>query len=349
MSAPKSKRSYFDWKAVVGIVLSVVLLWWALREVDPHTVLAEIRHADPLYFAGAVFCATFVFWIRAWRWKTLLTTAAPESTFRSRLAATTIGFMGNNLLPARVGEFARAYAFAKLERITVVASLGSLVVERLFDAIGIIGLLFFTLALPDVPTMGPKLNAIARTLGVFIVVGLVVGVALVLFPQRTVKFIEDHLARFLPMSIRRPVVDSLEAFLSGLTVLRSPWLLIVATVQTLILWVFNALGFWLGFKTFGIEVPFSAALLLQSVIALAVSIPSSPGFFGPFEAAAKTVLVGAYGLTADKAVSFAIGFHIGGFVPVTVIGLYYAWRLGISMKEVAHSEETVEDEVEKTL
>lgn len=349
MNAPKSKRSYFDWKAVVGIVLSVALLWYALRKVDPDKVLIEIRQANLAYFTLAVFCATFVFWIRAWRWKTLLSVAAPNSSFRNRLAATTIGFMTNNILPARVGEFTRVYAFSKMEKVAIVGSLGSLVVERLFDAIGLVALLFITLSLPDVPSIGSTWTGIARTLAILIVIGLIIGVSLVLFPKRTVALVENYIARFLPTSFRRPIVDSLEAFLTGLTVLRSPWLLTTATVQTMVLWVFNAVGFWLGFKTFGIDVPFSAALLLQSITAFAVSVPSTPGFFGPFEAASVFILTELYGYTQDKAASFALAFHAGGFVPVTLIGFYYAWRFGISLKEVAHSEETVEDEVEKTL
>ena len=353
VAAPKRRKSWFDWKAVVGIVLSVALLWYALRDVDPAAVVREIKRADPLLYLAAVIAATLVFPIRAWRWGTMLAASVPDTAFHSRFAATTIGFMGNNILPARVGEFARAYAFSKMENITVVASFGSLVVERLFDAIGVVGLLFVALSLPGVPDIGNMggrdLTALANTLAVLVTVALVLGVSLVLFPERTVAFVEKRVARFLPRTIRRPFVDALGAFLSGLTVLRSPVLLSAATVQTIALWLFNAVGFWLGFQTFGIDIGFSGALLLQSIIALAVSIPSGPGFFGPFEAAAVFVLSGAYGIPHDKAISFAIGFHIGGFIPVTVIGLIYAWRLGISLREVEESEEAVEDAVEESL
>lgn len=350
---PKRRTSWLDWKAVVGIILSIALLWYALREVDPAEVVREIRRADPWLFLLSVIAATLVFPIRAWRWRTLLAASVPDTSFRSRMAATSIGFMGNNILPARIGEFARAYAFSRMENITVVGSLGSLVVERLFDAIGVVGLLFVAMSLPGVPDIsnmgGRDLTALANTLGVLVVIALVLGISLVLFPERTVTFVEKHVARFLPKSIRRPFVDSLEAFLSGLTVLRSPALLSAAVVQTIGLWLFNAFGFWLAFKTFGIDVGFSGALLLQSIIALAVSIPSGPGFFGPFEAAAVFVLSGAYGISHDKAVSFAIGFHLGGFIPITVIGLLYAWRLGISLREVEQSEEVVEEAVEHEL
>ena len=349
----KRPKSLFDWKAVIGIALSVALLWYALRGVEPAAVWREIKGADPLYFLGSVAAAFLVFPIRAWRWATLLAATAPGTSFRSRFAATTIGFMGNNVLPARVGEFARAYAFSKMEKISVVGSFGSLVVERLFDAIGVVGLLFVAMSLPGVPDIsnmgGRDLTALANTLAVLVVIGMLLGISLVLFPTRTVDFVERYIARFLPKTFRRPFVDALEAFLSGLTVLRSPLLVSTATAQTIVLWLFNAVGFWLGFKSFGIDVGFSGALLLQSIIALAVSIPSGPGFFGPFEAAAKLVLIGGYGIAGDKAISFAIGFHLGGFIPVTVVGLIYAWRLGISLREVEESEELVEEAVERTL
>lgn len=349
----RKKRRLFDWKAVVGIAISVVLLWYALRDVDPNEVMRELRNADPLFYVLSVIAATLVFPIRAWRWGTLLAASNPDTKYGNRLAATCIGFMGNNILPARVGEFARAYAFSRKEDITIVASFGSLVVERLFDAIGVIGLLFIAMSLPGVPDVsnvgGRDLTALANTLGILVVIGLALGISLVLFPERTVQFVEKYPARILPKSIRRPFVDALESFLSGLSVLRSPVLGSAATVQTFVLWVFNAVGFWLAFKAFGVDVGFSGALLLQSIIALAVSVPSAPGFFGPFEIAAKFVLVGAYGIDEHKAISFAIGFHIGGFVPITVIGLLYAWRLGISLREVERSEEVVEEAVEHDL
>ena len=339
------KKKYFDWKAVVGIVLGVGLLWWSLHGQDPHKLLAEVRRADPFYFAIAVFCAYAVFWIRAWRWKTFLATAAPNSTFKSRIAATTIGFMGNNLLPARVGEFARAYSFAKLENVSTVSSLGSLVIERLFDAIGVIGLLLITLALPGVPQLGGTLSKVVHTLAILIGVGFALGISLVLFPEKTVRFVENHIARFLPTSFRRPLVDALEAFLTGLTVLRSPVLLLTALVQTYILWIFNAVGFWFGFKTFGITAGFTGAMLVQCVVALSVAAPSTPGFFGLFEGASKLVLE-LYRVPAAKIATFAIGFHLGGFIPVTIVGLRYAYKFGISITEVADSEEVVEDDVE---
>ncbi|HEX6589257.1 MAG TPA: lysylphosphatidylglycerol synthase domain-containing protein, partial [Longimicrobiales bacterium] len=95
-----------------------------------------------------------------------------------------------------------------------------------------------------------------------------------------------------------------------------------------------------------IHVPFVAAVFLQSLVALGVSLPSAPGFFGLFESFAKVGLVQVFGVDPARAVGFAIGFHIGGFVPITLVGLWYAWRIGLSRSDVVHGEEIVEEDVE---
>jgi glycosyltransferase 2 family protein len=350
---PKKSRTIFDWRAILGIVLGAGLLYWALRDVDFKEVMTEMRRADPWWFALSVFCATIVFPLRAWRWGPLLETVTPGTRFRSRYAATTIGFMGNNLLPARIGEFARAFALSREEKTSVVTAFASLVAERLFDMIAVVSFLFIAVGLPGFPErreiQGYDLSAVANTMA-FIAAALAgTSLALVIWPKRMVHFFEQRIAPILPKGIRRPLVDALEAFLAGLGSLRSPGLVAQVSFQTLLIWFINSLGFYFAFLAFDIHVPFAGALFMQSVISLAVSLPSTPGFFGQFEIAARIVLVDLFLIEVNKALGFALGFHIGGFIPVTLIGLYYAWRLGLSWREVEHAEETVEKAVEREL
>ena len=105
-------------------------------------------------------------------------------------------------------------------------------------------------------------------------------------------------------------------------------------------------AFWVGFRAFGIDVGYDAALFVNAIVAFAVSLPAAPGFFGTFHIGATTGL-GVYGVPAAAPLAFAFGFHLGGFFPVTLIGLYYAWKLGFSLKEVKASEERVDEAVEK--
>lgn len=353
MSAPRRPRSIFDWKAVLGILLSIGLLYWALRNENFTEVASQIGNANPWWFAAAIFNGTIIFWLRAWRWGPILSNSFPNASFKSRLRATTIGFMGNNLLPARMGEFARAYALARQERGSMVTAFASLLAERLFDGIAVVAFLFLAMLSPDFPELSEisnqRFSGMANAMAIGIGAAIFVCFALVLWPRQTVHFFERRIAPVLPRQVRRPLVDALEAFLLGLTSLRSPGLLATVSVHTAVIWLINASSFWFGLKAFGIDIPFSGALFMQSVIALFVSAPSGPGFFGLFEAAAKVVLVSLYAVDETTAVSFAIGFHLGGFVPVTVIGLYHAWKLGLSWKEVGQSEKTVEAAVEREL
>lgn len=342
------RRPLLDWRALIGIGISVALLWWAFHEEDPAAIWAELKLADPLLFILAAAAATGVFWIRAWRWKGILAAAAPDTPFRSRFAAVSIGFMGNNLLPLRVGEFARVYALSRMERVSMVASFGSLVIERLFDGIFVVLLLFVAVSLPGFPLVESNTYlAVARGLGVMITLAIVILGLLVWQPVRSVRLFQRIVAKLLPEKLERPLIDALESFLAGVGALRNPWLVLRTSAWSLVLWLFNALGFYIGLLAFGMRLPFEAALFLQSAVALAVSIPSGPGFFGPFEGATRLVLVGIFGADRAQALAYAIGFHLAGFIPITLIGLFYAWRLGLSLREVAETEEVVEEQVEE--
>jgi glycosyltransferase 2 family protein len=352
VSPEQHGRSLLNWKTFVGLLITAAALYFALRGQDISRIITGIKQADKAWLLASTFFATIVFWLRAWRWHTLLEPVAPTTRFRSRLAATTIGFMANNLIPLRVGEFARAYALSRQERVSMVASMGSIVVERLFDAIFIFTFLFLSPMLPGFP-LGTLDAGLQRTLASATVIVLpaflLICISFVLWPRQSVSLFEATVGRVLPHGIRRPVVDALESFVAGFQALRSVRLITVGMFQTVVHWTVNALVFWCGFKAFGIQPSYAGALFLQSVLALAVSIPQGPGFFGVYQLAASAVLQPIFGASRDSALAFGFGVHISGFIPVTVIGLFYAWRLGLSWTDVEHSEETVEEAVEQEL
>lgn len=337
-------------RTAVGVVLSLLLLIWVLRDVSISEVLHELGSADPLLFSLAILATMVGFWFRAVRWGILLLPLHPALPFRPRFAATVIGFAANNLLPARVGEFARALSLSKLTTVGTGAAFATLVIERMLDGLVVVGLLFVSMSMASFPEVGSigGVDPRAAALTIAVVVGgmAILMVALVAAPGRVLRLAET-LVRVFPPRFRRPLLAALNSFLAGLTVLRSPRLFAVSLVWAIAQWLFLATSFVLAFRAFGItEVDFWGAVFLQSLIGLAVAIPSSPGFFGPFEAAAKIGL-GFWGVAPEKAVSFAVGFHIGGFIPVTLIGIYYLWRLNLSWSEVKHSEEAVEERMEE--
>jgi glycosyltransferase 2 family protein len=346
----RSRGGWGGWKTVVGLLISAVLLYFAFRNEDPQAIVREVRSANLPMLGLATVAATFVFWIRAWRWKAIVEPIHPGTQFRARFAAVNIGFMGNNLLPARLGEFLRAYSLSRMEPVPIVASFGSLVVERLMDGILVVAFLLLAIVSPGFPglvsTGAFDVGRLAWPIASFVALGFVLLFALVLAPEASVRIAERTIIRWLPGRARRPVLDGLVAFLSGVGVLRDPMRLARAFAWSIVLWLFGAFSFWLAFEAFRLDLPFNAAIFFQSAIALAVSVPSAPGFFGPWEAAAKFVLSDLWGIDGSRALGFAIGFHLAGFIPVTLMGLYYAWSIGLTTGIARRSEAIVEEVIE---
>jgi uncharacterized protein (TIRG00374 family) len=328
---------------VVGLFISVALLWWALRDVSISELLVQVGNANFLLLGASVAVATGTFALRALRWRVLLLPALEHSAFRSRFSATCIGFAANNLLPARLGEFARVVALTRLEPIGIGAAFASLVIERLFDAIVLMVFLFPAFYLPGLAGEVPDLVRQAFVVGLIAVgIGLITLGLLVRFPDRFLEVAERWMHRLLPDRFADRIGGLLSSFITGLGALRHAHVFMQAIAWTVVVWLWNAASFWLGFLAFDIEGPgFAGAVLLQSIIGFAVSIPSSPGFFGPFEAASRVGL-SLYGVDPTRIISFAAGYHIFSMIPITVIGLYFANQLGLTWSEVERSEEVVE-------
>jgi glycosyltransferase 2 family protein len=336
-------------KTIIGVAVSVLLLGWALRDVSLAEVLRELRNADPLLFVIGIAIAIAGFAVRAVRWGILLRPLGVPVAFRPRFAAVIVGFAANNVLPARIGEFARALSLSRITPVSTSSAFATLVVERIFDAVVLISFLFATMASADFPVTGDiggiDVRAAARVIAVAMTLAGMVLFAMVVAPAPFVR-VAERVAAPLPDGIRRPILAALHSFLAGLGVLRSAPLFLASLGLAAFQWWFTAWSQFITMRAFGItEVPFYGALFLQSLIGLAVAAPSSPGFFGPFEASIKVGL-GLWGVSAEKSVPFAVGLHLGGFIPVTLMGVYYVARLNLSWREVQHSGEVVEEQVE---
>lgn len=324
------------WRAALGLVLSAALIYLTLRGISPTEVARHLSNADPLLFLGAIICATAIFGLRARRWQTILEPAVSHVPMGPLWRATAIGMMVNNVVPARAGEVARAYALTRETRVPFPAALASLVIDRLFDAIVL--LMLAAIALLD-PALSTGQTLAGRPVSDFavgsigLVLVLVIGLyLLVFFPARVLALFGRMAARISP-KVEARGRRVLEAFITGLSVLRSPGRFAAVFAWTLAHWLLNALGFWLAFRAVGITAPFSAAFFLQAFIALGTAVPALPGFFGVFEYMSVQGL-GVYGVGQQQAATWAIGFHILSFIPITLIGAYYFTRLGMKMSEL---------------
>ncbi len=324
------------WRAALGIAVSAGFLVWALRGVEWTEVRHALAAANVPLLALSALVATLTFPLRARRWRTILAPVVENIPFGPLWRATAIGMMLNNVLPARAGEVARAYVLNReVPAVPFATAFASLAVDRVFDAVVLLSLLVVALFDPRFPATGASTLPVGNWagLGTLLVAGLFACLyAIVFFPGRLIGWFELFARRVAPR-IEARGRDALLAFASGLGVLRSPRRFAAVLAWTFIHWLVNALAFFMAFKAVGVAAPFTAALLLQGIIGIAVAIPAAPGFFGVFEYAGVKGLA-IYGVSQSTAVVWAIGFHVFAFVPITVIGALYFARLGIRLGAV---------------
>jgi len=296
-----------------------------------------MANARPLYFLAAVAVATATFPLRTARWRYLLRLEGEELKFAPLWHATAIGFMANNLLPARAGEFARAFAANQLTGVRFSAALASVAVERIMDGIAIVALMFIAIAAGDFPRSskigGISIVGLTSGAAVFFGLALVAAVAVVRWPAPALRLARGVFNRVLPVSLADRAVKVVEGLLAGLDALRSPARFSAVALWSMAVWLSYATSFRLCFIAFGIDAHWTAAFLLQGLIGFGVAIPSSPGFFGPFEAATRASLA-LYGIEPGHAVSFAVAIHIGTFIPISILGFYSLHRAQLHLADL---------------
>jgi uncharacterized protein (TIRG00374 family) len=322
---------------VLGLAISVLLLWWTLHDVSLREVGQHLRNARPLPFLAAVALVTATFPLRTIRWRYLLQLDGARLPFVPLWHATAIGFMANNLLPARAGELARGYAARRLTGVRFTAAMGSVAVERVFDGLVLMALFAAGMAwggFASGTTVGGIALSRITTVGTLVFVpALGFAFWLVHWPGPALRVAHWTAERTLPSRWAGRAVALLEGLLGGLDSLKSPRRLALVVFWSLVLWVANAVSFWLAFGAFSLSVPASGALVLQGLIAFGVAIPSSPGFFGPFEAVTRATL-GLYGIDRSAAVSYAVAYHLAAFVPISVLGLWSLSRGRLHLAEL---------------
>ena len=321
--------------SLVGLVLAVALLLWALRGVHLDEVIRHIRSAQPWPLFAATVLATLTFPLRLVRWRLLLRHEDGRSVAATPLwHAVAIGFMANNLLPFRAGELVRVLVATRLAGVRFSATLSSIAVERIFDGLAVLGMMSFALLASDLPrdvaVGGVRVAHAAQVAGGMVAVALLAAILVVAFPLAAERLVR----RLLPAGrFADRIVRLIEGIRQGLAALRSPALLAGVVFWSLVLWLVNAYALYLGFKAFGISVDLLGALLLQGILVLGISVQLTPGYVGQFEAAIVAALA-LYGVPNDLASSYAIAYHGATFLPITLLGAWSLARTPVALADL---------------
>lgn len=321
---------------MLGFALGAALLYWVLKDVDFADVAEKLRRSSASLWILAIVVAHLTFPLRALRWRTILEPVAPGVPFGVLWRSVCIGMMANNVLPGRIGEVVRAYSLTRESDVPFTTSLASLVVDRVFDAVVVLMLLMVALTDPAFNTSmavgEKKVGAMIAGLAIVVVVAMG-GLLFTVFAPAQIERLVGSVAHRVAPKFEMRLRSMVHSFAGGLHVLRDPRKFAAVFAWTLAHWIVNAAAFWIGFKALGLSMPVTGALFVQGLIVIGVSVPGLPGFFGPFEGAAL-VAVTQYGFDKAQATAWAVGYHVLTFIPITVIGLWYAARAGLSLGEL---------------
>ena len=315
------------WQFWVGILISLVFLYFALRNLKLNEVWEAVQSANYIWLLPGVAVYFVAVWARAWRWHYMLRPVKPIPT-RTMFPIVTIGYMGKNVYPARAGEVLRAFVLRRREAVPVSASLATIIVERVFD--GVVMLAFVFLNLPELTRItggsgflgNIDIQILAVGGAVAFLGALLVFLLAAMFPRVSQRFVQWGIQRFVPERLRPKVLALSERFLSGLESLRSPQEALMIFITSVIIWLLETGKYWLVMHAFNFEVSFFALMLMNGIVNLATTLPSAPGYVGTFDAPGIAVLV-AYGVEPAVAAGYTLVLHAALWFPITALGAYY--------------------------
>ncbi|MBI2940657.1 MAG: flippase-like domain-containing protein [Chloroflexi bacterium] len=317
------------WRIWLGIVISAAFLYWAANQASSISAIgATLRQASYWYVIPALGAYFLGVWLRAVRWHYLL---RPMRSIRpTRLfPVVVIGYMANDVLPARLGEAVRAYVLGQRESVSKSAALATILVERLFDGVvmlsfmALVGLAF---------TFDDTLQQIFRFAGAAFATALVTLIVIASSKPTALRLLDVAL-HIVPPRPRARIADFAIRFLEGLDVLQSPRLMAMTLLLTIGAWCAETAMYYVISLGFQLTVGVPAYVLATAVANLGTMVPSSPGYIGTFEALATRSLT-LFGADPDAALSYVIALHLALLVPVTVLGFVYLWRYGLSLRQV---------------
>lgn len=316
------------WQFWIGIAVSAVFLYFALRGLQLGDVWESLKTAQYWWLLPGIAVYFIGVWVRAWRWHYLLRPLKKIPT-KTMFPIVTIGYMGNNIFPARAGEVLRAAILKDREDVSISASLATIVVERTFDAVVMLGFVFFNLAaLEDLTHNSGFIGSIKQLSiwGAVIFLGaLIVFLLAAMFPQVTERITVTLINKVVPVRYREKTYRIAIKFLTGLESLRSPKDALMVLFTTTIIWLLETGKYWFVMQGFDFQVSFFALMLMNGIVNLATTLPSAPGYIGTFDAPGIAVLT-AYGVPAEIAAGYTLVLHAALWFPITTLGAYYYFR-----------------------
>lgn len=315
---------------LIGIGISIIFLYLAFRNFNYNEFITNVQQIDQFYLIIAIAIYLFGFIMRGIRWKYIL---SPIKNIDSKncISILLIGYMANALLPMRLGEIVRAFILGIKENISKLASLSSIILERIFDGftLGI----FLCLAILLLPASNLIKNI--SFIAFFIFIGcMIAGIILVHKKEKGLQVIQ-YIFTHLFKSVSQKAQQYAERFISGLELLNNPKMTIMIFLFSIIIWLNEALIFYALLLAFHIQLPnlYVIAFFTMIMVNLGIMIPSAPGNIGTYNYFCILALT-FFGVAYDTALAYSIVAVMTMYIFAVIFGIICMSYMGFSMSQL---------------
>ena len=316
-------------RIALSVGISALFLFFAIRGVEWPKVKTALADARYIFVVPMIAITVWSLYIRAQRWRVLLRPVG-RPAMRTLVSATNIGFMANMVLPLRAGEVIRPVLVSRKESEPLSGILATVVLERIFDMFTILFLFGVSASLVAVSDQvrhwGYYLSGLAATVAAVVV--------LVRWQEALALRLLHVLLRPFPAAISTPIEHFFRGFVQALETLQSPLTFIQLLGWSLYLWLAIAGIYLLGILAFNVSAPLIVgSITVSAIVAIAVSVPSAPGYIGSFQLGCILGLA-IFHIPESQAIAYSIVIHLTQFVGVIGAGVYSLAREGMTMRQL---------------
>lgn len=327
---------------ILGWVISLVFLYFTFKQIHLNELWTTLTSANYLWVIPNILVVMFAMFYRAYRWQIMLD-PIKHINLHDLFASTMVGFMANNVLPLRMGEFVRAYSIGRLGNLSRSASFATIVLERVFDIFTLLlmlALIMIFRLLPLNPEGEHYHNIVyAGYLMLAISIALFVLLLLLKIKSESTLALFKKLLKPFPDKLSHIIIDILEKFANGLSVLGDTKRMLSISIHSILLWLITGISNYFIFMAFGLtDLPWTASFVVLIVVTLGITVPNAPGFLGVYHA--LVVLALSFYPTEVSEVAArgcAIVMHGAQYIVITGVGIYYLLSRHLSLHE-AQSE-----------
>lgn len=296
---------------VIGVSIGIIAIYFSLKNINGAELKNSLKSISGYWLIPIFFVNFIVILFKAMRWQITLKLVKPVKLW-TMFRILTIGFMANNVLPARLGEALRIHLLGKNALISKITTTGSMVSDKLIEAFSFLILAALLFFISDVPKW------LHSGLIIILCITFAAYIAAIIYLRQPVK--NKHLKNFQ----------------AGITGLMNRKIIFWGLVTSFASWFCQCLIIYMTQQAFGISIPVWGILLVLLVVNLAIAIPGAPSHIGTFEFAC--ILAYTYlGLDKSTALLLGVTYHLVQIIPITFVGGIMLMLSDFSLRKKATS------------